>query len=500
MTSDWQYTYRAVFERLPGFQDFGNGRGRAACPCHGADQADIWLAVGDGGRLLIRCYPHKSGTAPCQLHDLVQTMGITMAHLFPDWIVHEEARQKDAEKRKAGRGGRDKHKGKGWKMRDTPKNESYTTEGQYSYFDVDATGKKTLVFEVVKRRYTSGKKNYPQRRPNPDYNPAGPRGNQNPEWLWNLTGVKPVLYKLPELRAALVAEPDRWVFVVEGELDTETAYELGLVATTSPGGAGKWTHPQYAAELKGCNVIVIPDEDPVDGVNQISPGIEHMKQVVTALLPVAQRVKVLRLPGVPPHGDLTDWRRTQAGTPDEIRTRLQALAQPCPVIKDVKELDKITPRQFAAPPQAAVPDQKPSNGQQTLPGVPTDPEPPVQPEPIQTPSPPPPIQPQATSPPLPPATQPDPPPPRASAMRPRLALPGISAALAEELELVARDLATVSRPPGNLAEWFGTVWPVWLAFQAEVGKLEMSAKDMRDAAVHLAAHLLRGVDSLRELR
>src|SRR4051794_17247580 len=50
-------------------------------------------------------------------------------------------------------------------------------------------------------------------------------------WLWSRRGIKPTLYRLPEL---LAAPPDQPAFLVEGEKDADRLASLGLVATTSP--------------------------------------------------------------------------------------------------------------------------------------------------------------------------------------------------------------------------------------------------------------------------
>src|SRR5215210_3405001 len=50
-------------------------------------------------------------------------------------------------------------------------------------------------------------------------------------WVWNLDGVRRVLYRLPEL---LDADPAAPVYIVEGEKDTDRLASLGLVATTNP--------------------------------------------------------------------------------------------------------------------------------------------------------------------------------------------------------------------------------------------------------------------------
>jgi hypothetical protein len=152
----------------------------------------------------------------------------------------------------------------------------------------DAAGR--LVYEVVRKR----PKAFACRRPD-----GGAGG-----WVWNLRGVERVLYRLPEVLAAVAkGEP---VFVVEGEKDVDALAELGLAATTNPGGAGKW-RACYGEALRGARVVVVPDQD--------DAGRAHAGAVAAALRGVAGEVRILQLEGLPAKGDASDWLalRRQAG-------------------------------------------------------------------------------------------------------------------------------------------------------------------------------------------
>jgi biotin operon repressor len=106
-----------------------------------------------------------------------------------------------------------------------------------------------------------------------------------------------VPYRLPNL---LAADPNRPVFVVEGEKDADRLWSEGLIATTNAfgGGRGKWTrtHSNY---LRGRNVVVLPDND--------ATGAEHGRCVAKSLKRIAKTVRVLDLPGLPHKGDVSDW-------------------------------------------------------------------------------------------------------------------------------------------------------------------------------------------------
>jgi putative DNA primase/helicase len=156
-----------------------------------------------------------------------------------------------------------------------------------------------LLFQVVRTPTPRGK-TFRQRRPD---------GHDG--WIWDVAGVRHVLYRLPELLAADLSET---VHVVEGEKDVETLRASGLVATTNPGGALKW-RPEYNAALRGRHMVILPDHDDV--------GRLHANQVACALSGVAASVRVMDLPGLAEHGDVSDW--LAAGhTIDELRAQVAA--------------------------------------------------------------------------------------------------------------------------------------------------------------------------------
>jgi hypothetical protein len=137
-------------------------------------------------------------------------------------------------------------------------------------------------------------------------------------WLWNLQGVERVLYRLPEVAAAVRA--DEIVFFVEGEKDADAVAALGFAATTHAGGSGKW-RPEYAQALRGGRVVVIPDND--------EAGRRHAETVLGALRSQAGVVRRLELPGLPAKGDFCDWlaaRRDEGLADLQIACRLLDLA------------------------------------------------------------------------------------------------------------------------------------------------------------------------------
>ena len=128
-----------------------------------------------------------------------------------------------------------------------------------------------------------------------DFRPMTPDGKLS------LEGVERVPYRLPELLQGI--KHSKQVLLLEGEKDTDRAAEMGFVATTFAGGAGKWRR-EYLEYFKSADVVLIPDND--------HPGIKGMQDIAEQLHGTAKNIKVLELPGLgernDKHGkDFSDW-------------------------------------------------------------------------------------------------------------------------------------------------------------------------------------------------
>jgi hypothetical protein len=106
---------------------------------------------------------------------------------------------------------------------------------------------------------------------------------------------KGVVYRLEEMQRAPIEEP---VFWVEGEKDVETLRDLGVVAVTTSLGAHSYDAKQ-AWYFRGRTVVILPDNDP--------DGQSYADRVANSLRGVAAKVDIVRLPGLPPKGDVSDW-------------------------------------------------------------------------------------------------------------------------------------------------------------------------------------------------
>lgn len=201
-----------------------SGKGWSArCPAHEDKEPSLAVSVGEDGRVLLFCH------AGCTVDSILAALGLSASDLFAD-------------------------NGQG----DRP-----VEIATYDYVDEDGN----VLYQVV--RYAP--KAFKQRRTD------GSGG-----WTWKLGNTPRVLYRLPAVVAA--ARAGARVYVVEGERDVHAVERAGEVATTNPGGAGKW-RTDYARALKGAEVVVVADRD--------EPGYKHSEVIARSLDGIASTVVVM---------------------------------------------------------------------------------------------------------------------------------------------------------------------------------------------------------------
>jgi hypothetical protein len=265
-----------VLSRLTKVKKTSNGWD-ARCPAHHPDdRPSLGVAVNENGRVLLNCRSRH-----CSVSAICNAIGLQPADLSP---------------------------APGSSLPRTGKQIVAT----YNYTAAD--GK--LLHQVV--RYHP--KDFRQRRPDP---------RAKGRWLWNLRGVPPVLYRLPDVLKA-VAE-GQLVCVVEGEKDVDNLARLGICATTNPGGAGKWKRA-YSDNLRGANIAILPDND--------DSGRGHAQHVAQCSQGIAASIKVVHLPDLPPKGDVSDWL-SAGGT----RERLLDIIAAAPAWAPAKEASKKSGKQ-----------------------------------------------------------------------------------------------------------------------------------------------------------
>jgi hypothetical protein len=131
-----------------------------------------------------------------------------------------------------------------------------------------------LLFQVVRFE----PKGFKQRRPN------GAGG-----WLWDIKGVRRVLYRLPDVLET--AKNGGTIYAVEGEKDADAVNGSDpdsagrFIATCNPGGAGKW-RAEYAECLRGASrVVIVAHKD--------EPGRRHALDVRASLGGIVADVRIV---------------------------------------------------------------------------------------------------------------------------------------------------------------------------------------------------------------
>ena len=125
---------------------------------------------------------------------------------------------------------------------------------------------------------------------------------QFPQSYWDGKAWKPgkpkgpkVPYFLPSLLRTPITEP---VFITEGEKDAETLMNLELTATCAS--EAKWNDPALNKWFEGRKQVFVFEDNDKD-------GRKYARQVASNLVTVATEVRIVRLPGLAPKSDVSDW-------------------------------------------------------------------------------------------------------------------------------------------------------------------------------------------------
>lgn len=235
---------------------------KALCPAHNDRNPSLGIALGRDSRVLLTCY------AGCGIDSILDAIGLSVTDLFADAVPIVAP-------------------------------EPQIVTHAYIY----QNERREPAYRVLRLH----PKSFKQQRPDG-------RGG----WMFGLNGTEPVLYRLPEL---IEADPRQPVFKCAGEKDVDRLVSMGLVATTNPMGEGKtdsaW-RPQYSHALRDRSVVILADND--------APGLAHAHFVAGKLHGVARKVRVIVLPGLPDHGDVSDW--LDAG---HTKQELAAIVKDAPV-------------------------------------------------------------------------------------------------------------------------------------------------------------------------
>lgn len=234
---------------IPGVQRSGEGWS-ARCPAHDDSNPSLSISISSSndGQILLKCH------AGCETQAVVAALGLTMKDLFPP-----RARN------------------------------GLNVVASYGYHDERGT----ILYEVCRL----DPKDFKQRR-----------SDGNGGWIWKTKGVRQIPYRLP----IILERHGAPLIVCEGEKDVHALETFGLLATTNPGGAGKWRFLDTLAVeaiFRDRAVAILPDND--------DAGRKHATDVARVAFGQARTVRVVELPGLPNKGDVSDWIAA-GGTKDQL--------------------------------------------------------------------------------------------------------------------------------------------------------------------------------------
>lgn len=200
----------------------------ARCPCREDDKnPSLSVAEDSEGVILVHCHRGNG----CDVDKICSSVGLKKSDLYP---VKIEKKERPQEK------------------------EKLTLVKEYDYLDE----KGELLFQKLRYINQWGVKTFRQRKPMP-----------NGEWAYAIGDTPKVLYNLPHVLSAKKQGIPIWL--VEGEKDADTLMEMGYIATTAPGGAGKWLDIHTEA-LANATVEIIADNDSV-GKSHAIMVLEQLK-------------------------------------------------------------------------------------------------------------------------------------------------------------------------------------------------------------------------------
>jgi len=162
------------------------------------------------------------------------------------------------------------------------------------------------------------------------------QAHQRDDGRWVLrkpAGLLP-LYNRTRLQSA------DWCIVVEGEKCVHALASIGIVATTSPMGAGKAKYADWSP-LRGKRAYLWPDHDAIKPETKKSPGHEHMREVAEILQGFDCDVRLVdpEVAGLPRDGsDVVDFLEAIDGDAAYKRGALDIVLEQAKTVSAAAEL------------------------------------------------------------------------------------------------------------------------------------------------------------------
>ena len=302
--------------RLQGVERHGD-QYMARCPAHDDRKASLAVKMGDK-KIVCQCM------AGCAYEDIIAAMGLDWKDVVKPEYLHEMAGQPAPRRRRSAPKPEAKAK---------PEEKKPGIPVDLSRMKVGGTYTHKQGGQAVQSRITA-QYDYTDAQGNPVVRVFRTEDKQFPTihmegdtWCWGDGGRQDLLYRLPEVCAA-IQRGDR-IYLVEGEKDVHTMAAANLTATCNKGGARKFPEA-LAQELKGARVAIIPDND--------EPGRKHALLAARSLEGIAKEVRILdlrKIEGVelPEKGDVSDLVKTHDFL--WLEQELKSLAERSPVLSRV---------------------------------------------------------------------------------------------------------------------------------------------------------------------
>lgn len=279
-----------VLTRLDGVKKTGSGH-TARCPAHDDEKASLSIGSGNDGRILLTCH------AGCSFDSICDAIGAHPSELFPG----SAPTPRRVPTRKAP-SFQSIHEAIGASTRSLVANGGKLA-GQWQYHDENGA----IVGVAVRVDMPDGGKE------------IRPLALVDGAWSCKAMPAPRPVYRLREL---MNAESRELLVITEGEKCADAVASIGLVATTSAGGANAARQSDWKIAVSFNEIWVLADNDPA--------GLKYANDVEASIRrhDPGAAVKVFTLPGVGVGGDVVDWLGQQgdASEPAGIRNELRRLA------------------------------------------------------------------------------------------------------------------------------------------------------------------------------
>ena len=232
---------------LQGKKPQGDYEFMSLCPAHGDANTSLWTKLTDGGKIHVDC---KAG---CSVVDVVETLGFKMGVLYGVPQI----------------------------------------EAVYGYEDAHGA----LLYEEIKYDKKTSADRFNVRRINKRWkekrNSNGKVINSKDKWIYDTKGLELVLYNLLRINASDRKKP---VFMCEGAKDAKTLANKNLISTAAL--LNDWNKTD-TSPLDDRHVIIMVDNDEAGEMKALKAAHDRYGKSLS--------VKLLRLPDLNEHGDVTDW-------------------------------------------------------------------------------------------------------------------------------------------------------------------------------------------------